>query len=51
MSIISSAQNDNGEDDDGVIQTTFGSVFPKSSLKFLQDGRWANDKVVNFGLK
>ena len=51
MSIISSALDDNGDDDNGNIQTTCGSVFPKSSLKLLQDGRWANDEVVSFGLE
>jgi hypothetical protein len=51
MSIISSTLDDNGEDDNGDIETTFGWKFPKSSLIFLEDGRWANDEVVNFGLE
>ena len=44
--------NSDANDNFIVIRSSHGKMtFPRSSLKCLEDGKWANDEVVNFGLK
>lgn len=39
------------DDDTDIAAIICGFKFPKSSLQYLNAGRWANDDVIDAGLK